>query len=184
LCLLATTLIAGFGSSCGGRPPGLLEKPAGEAAAGYRVDVGHAFSFGGILIVNGSNESLTLDSVTAIDATPGFRVVGELARPADDTHFRLDGSDDYPPASSDIPELPGIEPLHGFVVRPKSEPLAGAQLLIGLKSTRGTPVTARGFTVRYHDRFGNRYSLIEPYAVAICRPDPARCTEGPDPAGT
>jgi hypothetical protein len=180
---VAIPAVAAVMPGCTGQPPGLLEQPASALGATFGVKVGEPFTFGGILILNASNESVTLDSVTPIDATPGFRVVGELARPADDAHDHLGGSDSYPPAAVDIPQLPGIKPLRSFIVRPKSKPLAGAQLLIGLEATRRTPVTARGFTVRYHDRFGNQYSLIEPYAVVICRPDPAPCPEGPLPAG-
>ena len=79
-----------------GQPIGRLEKPNSSVAGGFGVEVGHPFSFGGIQILNASNETLTLDSVTPIDPSPGFQILGELARPADEEHTHLGGAGECP----------------------------------------------------------------------------------------
>lgn len=176
---MAVITIAAMASGCMGQPIGRLEKPNSSVAGGFGVEVGHPFSFGGIQILNASNETLTLDSVTPIDPSPGFQILGELARPADEEHTHLGGAGEYPPTGRAVRHLmPGLQPLRGFQVNPKSASLNGAQLVIGIKTTRPSPVTVHGFTVHYHDRFGNHYSYTVPYAMVICRRDPAPC---PDP---
>ena len=135
--------------------------------------------------MNGSNESITLDSVTPIDAdAQDSRVVVGSPRPADGAHDHLAGSDGLSASSGSIPELPGIKPLRGFMGSARNpnhspRPAADRTEVDSRRCGRRTR-----FTIRCHDRFGNHYSLTEPYAVVICRPDPAPCPEGRRQSGS
>ncbi len=162
-------------------PPSPLAKPGGSQAGGVTTDVGHPFSFADLFITNVSDGPLTLDSVEMVDPSPGLKIVGEQARAANEGSFQLAGDDDYPPTGKDAREMLGNRhPLRGFVIKPKSAVLNGAQLVIGIVTTRHSRMTIREFEIRLHDQHGHHFTYTAPYAIAVCTPAFSPC-ESIDP---
>jgi hypothetical protein len=132
--------------------------------------IGHAFTYGHIVIYNSSRHKAVLDSVELVDPTPGFAVVATSAdRPSRDAPEGLVArSPHYPPGLGLT-----LHPLDGFVVPAARGSDADAvnatavNLVLGLRIPAERRYRFDSVIVRYHVG-SEHFALPVPQGFLAC----------------
>ena len=140
--------------------PGPLEPPLGRSRVGVTAQLGQTVTAAAMDLVAYRGEGrVVLDSVEAVDVTPGIGVVGYLVL-LPHAAGTIESAAEWPPAGYDVREV------QGFTYRALS---TQPQIIVGLKALSDGRSSIAGFRLRYRVG-GAEYVVSYAQQIDVCVP--------------
>ena len=151
--------------------PGPLGSPE-ATSGGFGRTAGRPFAFGLAVAWNSGEESVVLERIEPVDATPGLRVLETRVSGADREFLYVAATREWPSK-----EFTDLHPVRGSRVAPRSAPAGerGVEFVFALRADKPGRYVIKGVAVEY-TADGKRHRAIIRNGLGVCVTPPGEPT--------